>query len=426
MNLEISGIVRRRLLDIVDELTNSEPVLTVLGPRTVGKSTLLKTFADARGVAVIDLDDPGIRDAANANPSQFVLGATPLCFDEYQRAPDLLPALKARLNREGAAPGTAVLTGSTRQDAQATIADSLTGRAHGLSLLPLSRGEITGRHENFLSAFIADPVAVVEASPTSSTTRADYVSYVCAGGFPLALRRTGAARSRWFDDYVRQTVERDAIELGRIRQRDVLRLVLNRLAGQTGQLLNATRIADGLAADRKTVDSYIRLLEDLFLVQRLPAWGTTLRSKAAKLPKVHVVDSGVGAWLLGLTESKLSALSPSALTEFGHLFETFVVGELRKQVSWLDESVTLGHWRSTSSDEVDLVIELHDGRTIAFAVKANERASGRDLDGLRKLREALGEQFVGGAVLGTGVRSYTAEDRLHVLPVDRLWQAVPT
>lgn len=64
------------------------------------------------------------------------------------------------------------------------------------------------------------------------------------------------------------------------------------------------------------------------------------------LPKVHVVDSGLAAWLLGSNPQRLATLDPTALSEFGHLLETFVVGELRKQVSWLDEPVSLGHWRA--------------------------------------------------------------------------------
>lgn len=418
-----AGMADRRILEVLTALVADEPVIALHGPRSVGKSTLLRTFAGARDIDVIDLDDPATRDAVLANTSLAVSAPAPLCIDEYHKALDVLDAIKARLNREGALAGTAVLTGSTRHDAIPRTAQALTGRLHVLTILPLSQGEIEGHHEDLLPALLADADGAVAAHPTSATTRDDYVGRVMAGGFPLALRRDGAARSRWFSDYVRLSVERDAVELSRIRQRKVLDQLLNRLAAQTGQMLNVAAAARGIDAHRETIDGYVRLLEDLFLIQTLPAWGKTLRARAARLPKVHVVDSGLAASLLGSSAQKLASLDPTHLSEFGHLIETFVVGELRKQLSWLDEPVTLGHWR-VDDDEVDAVMEFDDGRVLGFEVKANERVSGKDLGGLRKLRDTLGHRFVAGVAFSTGARSYTFEDRLHVLPIDRLWRTV--
>lgn len=419
--LPASGTVERRILAVLSGQLADEPVIALHGPRSVGKSTLLQAFAEHRGVPVVDLDDPEVLDAVVANPALVMNGPTPVCIDEYQKAPELLDALKARLNREGATPGAAVLTGSTRHDAIPRTAQALTGRLHVLGILPLSQGEMAKQREDLLERLIGDPDAVVGTLSRSTVDRADYVRRVCAGGFPLAVRRSGAARARWFDDYVRSSVERDAVELARIRQRKVLGQLLERLAGQTAQILNVAAAGRGLDADRKTIDGYVRLLEDLFLVQMLPAWGTTLRARAVKHPKIHMVDSGLAARLLRCSEAKLASLEPSSLTEFGHLLETFVHGELRKQASWLGEPLTFGHWKA-DDDEVDVVLELDDGRILAIEVKANQRISAADLRGLRKLRQALGARFMAGIAFSTGSRSYTAEDRLHVLPVDRLWR----
>jgi len=398
----------RRLSPILDALAAEEPVIALHGPRSVGKSTLLATFAATRGVPVLDLDDNAVRDAVLANPSLAVGEHTPVCLDEYQRAPAVLDAIKARLNREGTLPGTAVLTGSTRHDALPRTAQALTGRLHVMTIWPLSQGEIGGTVEDLVTALRDDPDGAVGAHPSSTTTRSDYIERVCAGGFPLALNRAGGARNRWFDGYVNQSIERDALELARI-------------AGRTGQVLNLSRASEGLGADRHTIEEHTRLLEDLFLLARLPAWGKTLRARAAASPKIHVVDSGLAARLMGVTPAKLATLDPTALTEFGNLAETFVVGELRKQISWLDERVTVGHWRTHDGDEVDFIIEFDDGAVLAFEVKAKERISGADFNGLRKLRAALGNRLIAGVALNTGVRSYTFEDRLHVMPLDRLW-----
>lgn len=410
------------MLPVLGSLSGQEPVVALHGPRSVGKSTLLRGFAESAGVEVLDLDDPVVCDAVRASPLLAVSGGAPVCVDEYQKAPELLDALKSRLNREGSLAGTAVLTGSTRHDAVPRTSQALTGRLHVLTILPLSQGEIAGVREDLLERLLIAPEEAVAALPTSSTTRAEYVQRLCVGGFPMAVRRTEAARNRWFDDYARLSVERDALELARVRQRQVLRAMLDRLAGQTGQVLNVTAAATGLDVERKTVDQYVRLLEDLFLVQRLPAWGKTLRARATRSPKLHVVDSGLAARLLRISPAKMASLDPTTLTEFGNLLETFVVGELRKQVSWLDASVTVGHWRTADGDEVDLVVERDDGAVVAFEVKAGERVPGDDLKALRKLRDALGDRFLAGVALSTGPRSYTYEDRIHVLPIDRIWR----
>ena len=417
----LDSLMPRRVGGLLTDLVTVEPVIALHGPRSVGKSTVLRGFAAEAGGSVLDLDDVEVREAVVGNLASVAAGPAPVCVDEYQRVPDILDALKARLNREGSLPGTAVITGSTRQDALPGTAQALTGRLHALTIWPLSQGEIAGVRENLLEALWADPEGTVSQIPTSATTRADYVDRVCAGGLPLALRRSGAARARWFDDFVRASVERDALELSRIRERQAMTDLLGLLAAQTGQLLNVSAAADRLGVSRATVESHLRLLEDLFLVVRLPAWGKTLRSRVSVKPKVHVVDSGLAARLLRLAPERLIGLDPAALADFGHLLETFVVGELRKQASWLEGPVALGHWRTSDGVEVDLVIEHEDGTVLAFEVKASERAPGSDFRGLAQLRDALGPRFAGGTVLTTGTRSYTYADRLHVMPIDRLW-----
>ncbi|MST64149.1 ATP-binding protein [Schaalia hyovaginalis] len=422
--MKLTSVVPRRVSEVLVEQVRVEPVVALHGPRSVGKSTVLRAFAAQVGSTVIDLDDIEVREAVEGNLVSAVSTATTLCVDEYQRLPDVLDAIKARLNREGSNPGTAVITGSTRQDALPRTVQALTGRLHSQVIWPLSQGEIVGVREDFLERLLVDVGDTVAALPTSTTSRDEYVDRVCSGGMPLALRRTGASRARWFDDFVRASVERDAVELSRVRERQALADLLGHLASQTGQLLNVSAGAQKLGINRATAENHLRLLEDLFLVVRLPAWGKTLRSRVSAKPKVHVVDSGLAARLLRLTPDRLRGLDPATLTDFGHLLETFVVGEVRKQASWLGEPVALGHWRTSDGDEVDLVIERDDGRVLAIEVKASERAPGSEFRGMAKLRDLLGDRFLGGIMMTAGKRSYTYQDRLHVIPIDRLWTPV--
>ena len=119
------------------------------------------------------------------------------------------------------------------------------------------------------------------------------------------------------------------------------------------------------------------------------------------------------------------SFDPAALTEFGHLLETFVVGELLKQASWSDNAIALGHWRTHDGQEVDLVIERDDGVVTGFEVKAGRDVQRKDASGLIALRDTLGDQFNAGFILTTGDTSYRLDDRIYVIPIDRLWQPAP-
>ncbi|MDR1214617.1 MAG: ATP-binding protein [Propionibacteriaceae bacterium] len=415
-------MVERRLIETAIERARDIPVLLLEGPRTVGKSTLLRTLAGRLGGHLLDLDDLGARAAAIDDPSTMVDGPGPLLVDEYQHAPELLDAIKARLNQDGG-PGQFILTGSARHESLPRAAQALTGRLQRLPVLPLAQSEIDGTRPRLLERLISAPSDIITPL-TSGTTRFEYIDRIVRGGFPLALAaRSDRARSAWIDDYLRLTLERDVRELSRLRQARVLPDLLARLAGQTAQILNSARLAEPVGVDERTARDYVRLLESVFLIRLLPAWDRTLTKRTTVRPKVHVVDSGVAARLLRLTPAKLARHDATSMTEFGHLLETFVVGELLKEASWTDAVADAGHWRTKDGDEVDLVVETYDGGVVGFEIKAASRVSGRDFRSLERLRDITAGSFTAGVVMYTGTRSYNYSPRLHVLPIDRLWTA---
>jgi uncharacterized protein len=229
------------------------------------------------------------------------------------------------------------------------------------------------------------------------------------------------SRARWFSDFVRLVVERDALDIRRVRQRDALPLLLQRLAAQTASVLNTTDLARRTQMERTVVDDHVQVLEAVFMVHRLPAWGRTLGARVGRSPKLHLVDSGLAATLAGLTEQRLAARDTAALAELGHVLETFVVGEILKQTSWSDEPLQVSHFRTHDGVEVDAVIEGADGRVAGVKVKSGTQLRPDDLRGLVMLRDRMGDRFTGGAMLYLGPLSYTAGDRIVVLPLDRLW-----
>ncbi len=410
----------RRLSGVVAQRLAEEPVVILTGPRTVGKSTLLAELARGGDRPVLDLDQPEARAAAGADPGFMVSGPGPVFIDEFQHVPELLDAIKAELNTD-ARPGRFVLTGSTRYVVLPQAAQSLTGRAHVINVLPLSQGELDRHRETFLDLLWQDPGRLVEM-PSKPASRDDYGSRILAGGFPMILRRqTTRSRLSWFADYVDLVVTRDVLDISQVRQRAALPRLLRHLAAQTAQVLNISKAGQAVGLEPATANRYAALLEASFMIQRLPAWGETLGRTLASYPKVHIIDSGLAGWLLGLSAAKVNSRDPRVLTEFGRLVETFAVGEILKQVSWSDEIITASHFRTRDGLEVDLVLETWDGRVAAFEVKAGARIKDPDLDGLRLLRDRLGDRFAGGFVLNLGDLAYRKEDRISVLPLCRLW-----
>lgn len=415
------GLAQRRLISVLSDRLEEEPAIVLNGPRTVGKSTLLSALAGSAGRTVIDCDDPATRAAVRNDPGRFVSGPSPVLIDEYQHVPELLDAIKAELNRD-LSPGRYVLAGSTRYATLPEAGQALTGRVDIIDVLPLTQLEIDGSPSEPLVHKLLDGRDPATGSQPSATTREEYAERITSGGMPVALRRpAGRSRSRWFANYVGLVIDRDVVELTRVRQREMLPRLLNVLAARSGQVLNVAAVAEAIGMEKTTAENYIRLLEAVFLVQRLPAWGTTLGSRAARLPKVHIIDAGVMAWLLNLTAEKIAKNDPSVLTEYGHLVETFAVGEILKQTSWWDGPVAMGHFRTATAEEVDLVLERDDGTVVAFEVKAGTRLSGADLAGIRALRGRLGDRLTAVA-LYTGPLAYTHEDGTLVLPLDFLWR----
>ncbi|MEO6594187.1 MAG: ATP-binding protein [Planctomycetota bacterium] len=411
-------VVRRRsLTPVLTKLTTAQAVV-VGGPRSVGKSTLLAAVATQLGCSVIDLDDPATRRAVSSDPMRFLDARRPVLLDEYARVPEAMDVIKHLLNRDGA-PGQFVLAGSTRYGTVPAIAQALTGRVDIVPLWPLSQGEIASVHETFVEQLVAGNEPDLAELDVN---RSSYADRVIAGGMPLALRLpTAAARSRWFDQYLNLTLDKDVAEIAKVRRRVVLPRLAAAVAARTAQLVNTAQLARDLDLDRSTTEDYLRLLEAVFLHHVLPAWGTTLLARSAATPKLHLVDTGLASRLLRVTAEKLLAARPSALQQYGHLLETFTVNEIHKQAHWLDEPVDIGHWRTHDGAEVDLVLERSDGSVLAFEVKAAPDVRAEDLRGIRALARRLGRDQVTGIVLHTGRHGWRIDAHVFAVPIARIW-----
>lgn len=397
------------------------------GPRQGGKSTVLSRLAAEIGATLVTLDDRSSHRAARSDPEGFLAGyPRPMFIDEVQRGGDqLVIAIKAAVDRDPT-PGQFVLAGSSRFLTIPTLSESLAGRAHFVELWPLSQGELLGSPRAPTAAgdglvdVLFGPVDGVRALRSPALTRAGYAALVCRGGFPGLGSIPSHAWTDWFDDYVTTIVQREVRELSAIHRLGSLPGMMSQLAARTAQELNLTDLARDLGLPAETARGYLALLEHVFVHQLVPAWSRNLTAKQARRPKVHLVDVGLAAHLQGTSADRLAVPTNSAL---GPLLESFVVGELARQIPWSATRPALSHLRERGGLEVDAVLEARDGRVVGVEVKAAVSVDERDTRWLARLRDRVGPGFVHGVILHAGDGARPLGDRLTALPVSALWSA---
>ncbi len=410
------GLLSRDLRANVQAALEDTRVVVVLGARQVGKSTLVAQIAagepDRR---VITLDDEATRRGAIEDPTGFVADLrTPVAIDEVQRAPDLLLAIKQSVDADQR-PGRYLLTGSANILTAPTIADALTGRAEYLRLWPFSQAELRGAPPRLIAALFAGAPPMIAGAAGGRRAHAEML---LAGGFPEARRRSSARRAAFFDSYLATVLERDLRTIARVHDRANVRRLLDALAVTAGSPLNLDGLSRDLGIAANTVRAHIDLLETLFLVHRLPAWHSNRLSRLVKAPKLHILDSGLLAYLLSADEEKVCGDGWSA----GALTETFAVMEVVRQASVDPDPPRLFHFRDRDGREVDLVLERRDGSVVGIEAKASATAGRDDFRGLRLLRKRLGERFAFGSVLYTGSATVPFGDRLAAVPLQSLWE----
>ncbi|WP_245720369.1 ATP-binding protein [Nocardia uniformis] len=392
-------------------------MVLVNGARQCGKSTLVARIGREIGATWRSLDKPETRQAAGYDPTQFVLDDSLLIIDEVQRVPELLLAIKETVDADGR-PGRFLLTGSAHVMALRSVPDALPGRMETIELWPLSQGEIDGAPDRFIDcAFDRGP----QLRYDGTENRDDYIERIARGGFPEAVAREGKRRSRFFSSYVADLINRDVMQLSEIERAAEMFTLANLVAARSGQLLVPGTLGNELGLPKDTVARYLRLLEEVFLIKRIPAWSRNLTTRAVATSKVFMVDSGIATYLCGADARALRAVNGP----LGPLLEGFVAAELARQLTWSDQDARMFHYRTRDNVEVDIILENNRREVIAIEVKAAATVKGEDFRGLRHLAERLGDDLLAGYVLYTGTETLPFGPKFRALPVSALWNSRP-
>lgn len=415
LKMAIPELYERNSKRSVLEALSDTRVVFLLGARQVGKSTLARRIAtNEHPATIVDLDDPVPRKATFDDPVGFVTSLDrPVFVDEIQRGdPELVLAIKSVVDRD-MSPGQFLLAGSANLFRNPRVLDALTGRAEIVTLWPLTQAETERSTGNFVEAlYAADPPRIQGATRGRDALR----RRVAAGGYPQARLRGDDSRSRWFDSYLRLTIERDLESIADAYKLYEIPKLLRLLASQAANLCVPASLGNKLSLNHQTVDRYVGLLEATFLVKRIPAWRPGLGQREVRHPKAYVVDSGLLLHLLRINEERL--LHDEQVT--GKALENFVAMEIARHAEWAAHRPRLFHYRR-DRDEVDLLLEDRAGDVVAIEVKATASLDERDWRALTKIRDSLGERFRCGCVIHLGADTIPLGDRLFALPLSVLW-----
>ena len=383
--------IRRSLEPVVRQAASEFPAMVLTGPRQSGKTTLLQhLFADLRYVS---LDPPDVRAAALGDPRGFLeIHRPPVVLDEVQNAPELLPYIKERIDRDRSTAGQYLLTGSQNLLLAEKVTESLAGRAAMLRLFPLSRRERGGQPERRLALEEARSGTL----PTAAAFGALWKDFL-RGGYPELAARPDRDASLWHASYIQTYLERDVRTLRQVGDLTQYQNFLRVVAVRSAQLFNLTDAARDLGVAVNTVKAWLSVLEATYQVIVLRPYFANVGKRLVKTPKVYFTDVGTLCHLAGLKDPEHAASGPMG----GAILETAVLSEIVRTFSHRGLEPRVFFWRTTAGTEVDFVVES-GGTLIPIEVKLSATPRPAMGNAIRQCQRDLGSLAGPGFVVHPG------------------------
>jgi len=375
-------MIDRNIAALLVKLANQYPVLTLIGPRQSGKTTLVKALFP--GKPYVTLEDPDLRSFASDDPRGFLTqysgGAI---FDEIQRAPELSSYLQGLVDADPT-PGQFILTGSQQFELMNQVTQSLAGRTAILRLLPLTLAEA----QRF----------------RKSPKHPDLAATLLKGFYPR-IHDKNLDPSQALADYFATYVERDLRQLAAVHDLQRFERFVRLCAGRSGQLLNLVSLGNDAGVSQPTARAWIDLLQTSFIVYLLPPWHTNTGKRLVKSPKLYFYDVGLACWLLGLRTANQVARDPL----WGSLFENFIIMEAMKDRLNAGETAEMYFYRDSEGNEVDLLLPT-GGKLHAIEIKAGATVNPDYFKGLKTFAAHHPQALSGGSVLFGGIDGQNRSD----------------
>lgn len=347
------------------------PIVTVLGPRQSGKTTLVQqTFPDK---PYVNMESLHIREFATSDPvaflEQYPEGAI---LDEIQEVPTLLSYIQVRVDKSRR-KGEFILTGSHQLQLNAVISQSLAGRVAILHLLPLSLEELK-------TAGIEKPLDTVLYEGCYPRVHADQLN-----------------PTKTYASYVRTYIERDVRMLLQVHDLNLFQKFVVLAASRVGQVFNKDNLAGEVGISSKTVGHWLSILEACYIVHRLPPYFDSFGKRAVKSPKIYFCDVGLVAYLLGIETVEQMARDPLR----GNLFENLVVNELMKARFNRGLDPRLYFYQITGRNEVDLIYQ-RGHELVPIEIKSSRTYNSSFLSGIKSFKKIAPDRCVDSYLIYSG------------------------
>jgi uncharacterized protein len=332
----------RKALFSVQQALKRQAAVALIGPRQVGKTTLAHAIADTMPSLYLDLESLEDRNKLT-EPALFLnlYEDRLVILDEIHRVPELFQSLRGLIDqgrRKGYRTGRFLILGSASMDLLRQSGESLAGRIAYIDMGPFDVREVEQNQQALMMLWLR-------------------------GGFPESFLADDDRQSlAWRRDFIRTYLEREIPQFGPRIPAQTLERLWTMLAHNQGALLNASNLAASLAVSAQTVTRYIDLLVDLLLVRRLEPFHANVQKRLVKSPKTYVRDSGLVHALLGIPQHNALAGHPVV----GMSWEGFVIENL---IAAAPQGTRANFYRTAAGAEIDLILELPDGRRWAIEIK---------------------------------------------------------
>lgn len=384
-------------------------IVILTGARQVGKTTFLKHGPHKAAWEYLALDDLELLDIAQKQPQELLAGGKNLIIDEVQKAPKILSAIKTIV--DSGSNKKFILSGSANLLLMHKVSESLAGRAVYHIMRPMTYGETQQQSPaRLLDSLLAGKTPNCKISNSS----ANLEHLIIRGFLPPAVVQFSNLNAviGWLEGYVATFIERDLQQLAQIENLADFRRLMGILALRSGQIINQTEISRDASISQPTIHRYMNLLETAFLIERIPAYAVNRTKRLIKSPKLYWFDCGIAAFLIKYHSD--SDIKKSK--EWGALFETLVMAQLKSWTGLKVPAAQIFYWRTTDGHEVDFVLEAGN-KLIAIEVKDSREVAYSDVNNIRLFMEQY-PKTVAGLVVHSGNSCKQLGEKIWAIP----WQ----